>query len=159
MAELKIRPIGRSEAFEWIRQVHRHHSPPAGYKFAVGLDVDGRLCGVAVAGRPVARNLDDGYTLEVTRVATDGTKNACSKLYGACVRASVALGYNRLVTYTLPSEGGASLRAAGWQLEGQTGGGSWARQGRLPLVSALNVAAGNETVKSRWTWRVDGISR
>jgi len=73
----------------------------------------------------VSRGLDDGWTLEVNRVATDGTRNACSMLYAACWRAAKAIGYRKLVTYTLPEEGGASLRAAGWRCIGQAGGGSW----------------------------------
>ena len=78
-----------------------------------------------MVGRPVARNSDNGYTLEVNRVCTDGARNACSMLYGAAWRAAKALGYRRLITYTLPAEGGASLRAAGWKLLGERGGGNW----------------------------------
>ena len=85
---------------------------------------------MAIVGRPTARMSDDGLTLEVVRVATDGTKNACSALYGACRRAVFALGYKKLITYTLPEEGGASLRGAGWKLIGEAGGGSWNRKDR-----------------------------
>jgi hypothetical protein len=88
------------------------------------------LCGVAIVGRPVARLLQDGYTAEVVRCCTDGTRNAPSMLYAAAWRACRALGYRRLLTYTLPSEGGASLRAAGWRLIGEAGGGSWDRPQR-----------------------------
>jgi hypothetical protein len=96
---------------------HRHHRPPIGCKFCVGVsDRDAVLRGVLIAGRPVARMLDDGMTLEVTRAATDGTSNANSMLYGAARRACFALGYRRLVTYTQANEGGASLRAAGWRV-------------------------------------------
>ena len=96
---------------------------------------------VVIAGRPVARHLDDGWTLEVTRLCTDGTANACSKLYAAAGRAARALGYTRLITYTLPAEGGASLRAAGWRLVGQRGGGNWnrARRPRRDTPEALRV--------------------
>jgi hypothetical protein len=83
-----------------------------------------------VVGRPVARQLQDGYTAEVTRLASDGTRNACSLLYAAAWRACRALGYRRLVTYTLAEEGGASLRAAGWRCLGEAGGGSWSRENR-----------------------------
>src|ERR1035441_8056475 len=90
-----------------------------------------KLVGVAIVGRPVARRLDDGETLEVTRLCTDGTPNACSFLYGACRRAAFALGYGRIGTYTLQDEGGASLRAAGWTLIGERSGGNWKnREGR-----------------------------
>ncbi len=90
----------------------------------------GQIVGVAIVGRPVSRMLDNGLTLEVTRVATDGTHNACSALYGACRRATFALGYKKLCTYTLPSESGSSLRGAGYRLIGEAGGGSWSREER-----------------------------
>lgn len=83
-----------------------------------------------MVGRPVARMNDDGWTLEVCRCCTDGTKNACSMLYRAAWRAAQAMGYRRLITYTLLEEGGASLRAAGFRLIGQTEGGSWSRPSR-----------------------------
>lgn len=83
--------------------------------------------GVAIVGRPVARLLDNGWTLEVNRVCTDGARNACSMLYGAAWRAAKALGFRRLITYTLPEEGGASLRASGWYCVGERGGGTWDR--------------------------------
>jgi hypothetical protein len=111
---LHIVPVGRDQAFEFITAWHRHHQPPQGYKFAVGVASEGVLVGVATAGRPVARAFDDGLTLEVTRVATDGTPHACSALYGACWRAAKAIGYQRALTYTQDGESGASLRAAGW---------------------------------------------
>lgn len=103
---MRIRPIGTKAAAQWIRTHHRHHLPSAGCKFALALHDGDRCCGVAVAGRPVNRHLDDGLTLEVLRVATDGTPNACSELYGAVVRVAWAMGYDRLITYTLPEEGG-----------------------------------------------------
>ena len=111
---MDIKPISLKTAQAFVREHHRHNKPPAGHKFSVGLFVDGRLIGVAVAGRPVARMLDDGETLEVTRTCTDGTRNANSKLYGAITRAAAALGYAKCVTYTQCSETGASLRGAGW---------------------------------------------
>jgi hypothetical protein len=88
--------------------------------FSVGAaDEDGTLRAVGIAGRPVARNYDDGATIEVTRVASDGTPNATSMLYGALQRASFALGYTRVITYTLATESGSSLRASGWKVIGQ----------------------------------------
>jgi hypothetical protein len=97
-----------------------HHRPVQAAKFALAVTlVDSDLIrGVAIVGRPVARHLDDGWTREVTRLCTDSTPNACSKLYGAAWQAAKSLGYIRLITYTLPDEGGASLRAAGWRLIG-----------------------------------------
>lgn len=110
----KIRPISLKAAQDFVRQHHRHNKPPVGHKFSVGLFDGEQLLGVAVAGRPVARMLDDGLTLEVTRTCTDGTRNANSMLYGAIVRAATALGYAKCVTYTQHNESGASLRGAGW---------------------------------------------
>ena len=111
---MNLRPVSLKTAQEFVRQHHRHNKPPVGHKFSVGLFDGERLLGVAVAGRPVARMLDDGLTLEVTRTCTDGTRNANSKLYGAITRAASALGYRRAVTYTQGDESGASLRGAGW---------------------------------------------
>lgn len=108
-------PVSRDQAYAAITAWHRHHTPPVGYRYAVGVADGDRLAGVATAGRPVARHYDDGVTIEVTRVATDGTPHACSMLYGACWRAARALGYTRAITYTHADESGASLRAAGWQ--------------------------------------------
>lgn len=128
---IKLIPITLKEASVFVARNHRHHRPPRGGLFAVAVeDGDLSVCGVAIVGRPVARRLQDGWTAEVTRLCTDGTRNACSMLYGAAWRAARALGYQRLVTYTLESEGGASLRAAGWRCVGEAGGGSWSRAER-----------------------------
>lgn len=114
---LRLVPVTRDAAVEFIARVHRHHGRPVGYRIAVGVANGEQLVGVAVAGRPVSRHLDDGHTLEVTRVATDGTENACSMLYGACWRAAKALGYTTAITYTQAGESGSSLRAAGWLID------------------------------------------
>ena len=111
---MNIVPITLKTAKEFVMAHHRHNRPPVGHKFSVGLESDGVLIGVAVAGRPVARMLDDGLTLEVTRTCTDGTQNANSMLYGAVWRAAKAMGYRRVITYTQGEESGASLRAVGW---------------------------------------------
>jgi len=123
-------PLTLKEANAIVEKWHRHHKPVVGCRFAIGVSVDQECVGVAIVGRPLARMLDDGWTAEVTRCATDGTRNACSKLYGAAWRAWRAMGGRRLVTYTLPSEGGASLRGAGWTCLGEAGGGSWSRKDR-----------------------------
>ena len=130
VSKLTIQPVTLREAKEFVRVHHRHHRPPVGALFAVGVGMDGTVRGVAIVGRPVARGLQDGWTAEVTRLATDGTPNACSCLYGAAWRAARALGYRKLVTYTLASEAGGSLRGAGWQCVGECGGGSWHRKSR-----------------------------
>lgn len=122
---LRIVPISLDEANAFVEAFHRHHKPVIGHKFSIGVASGDVVAGVAIVGRPVARGNDDGLTLEVNRCCTDGTRNTCSMLYGAAWRAAKAMGYRRLITYTLPAEGGASLRAAGWTLIGQRGGGNW----------------------------------
>ena len=116
---LTIVPIAFSKARRFIAEHHRHNIPPVGHKFSAGLTRDGELVGVVVVGRPIARLLDDGMTLEVTRTCTDGTRNANSMLYGAAARAAKALGYRRLITYTLCEESGASLRAVGFHVDAE----------------------------------------
>jgi len=129
--KLAICPISLRDANELVARWHRHHKPVPGAKFAIAVAGEsGGVCGCAIIGRPTARMSDDGWTLEVVRVATDGTKNACSALYGAAWRASREMGYKRLITYTLPEEGGTSLRAAGWKCLGERGGGTWNRKHR-----------------------------
>lgn len=124
-------PITLREANSFVARLHRHHQPARGCRFVVGASDGERIVGVAIVSRPVARQLQDGWTAEVVRLCTDGTPNACSFLYGACWRAAKAIGYRRLITYTLPEEGGASLRAAGWRVIAErTGGGSWSRNAR-----------------------------
>lgn len=118
-------PITLGEANEFVRRHHRHHRPVVGHKFSIGAAMGDEIVGVAIVGRPVSRRRDDGLTLEVTRLCTDGSKNACSFLYGAAWRAAKALGFKRIGTYTTPEEGGASLRAAGWRLIAETPGRSW----------------------------------
>lgn len=114
---LRTVPVTFAQARDFVGDWHRHHRPPVGHKYSIGVaDEDDLLVGVAVVGRPVARHLDDGLTLEVTRVATDGTPNACSLLYAAAWQAAKALGYRTLLTYTQAGESGASLRAAGWRV-------------------------------------------
>jgi hypothetical protein len=125
-----ITPMSFEWACQFVERHHRHHAPPQGHKFSIGLEHGSKLVGVVMVGRPVARHLDDGGTLEVTRCCTDGTPNACSKLYAAAWRAVRALGYQRLITYTLATESGTSLKAAGWRVVGQTKGGSWDRPSR-----------------------------
>lgn len=113
---LTIVPVDWRTARAFVTDWHRHLPPPRGYRFAVGVADAGRLVGVVIVGRPIGRHTDDGVTLEVTRVATDGTPNACSALYAASWRAARALGYCRLVTLTRADESGASLRGAGWRV-------------------------------------------
>ena len=121
---LEIVPMTLREANAFVEQNHRHHGP-VGHKFSIGISDAEKIVGVAIVGRPVSRHLDDGWTLEVNRLCTDGSRNACSALYAAAWRAARAMGYKRLVTYILESETGTSLRAAGWKCVGQAGGLRW----------------------------------
>ena len=139
---LALIPINLDEANAFVDIYHRHHKPVPGAKFCLAVEEGCTVRGVAIVGRPVARGSDNGWTLEVNRCCTDGTKNACSFLYAASWKATKALGYRRLITYTLPYEGGASLRGAGWVLLGERGGGSWncpsrPRVDTAPLQSKL----------------------
>ena len=127
---LQITPITLKEANVFVGSHHRHHRPTVGQKFSIAVSDGDKVVGVAIVGRPVARQLDNGWILEVNRCCTDGTKNACSMLYGAAWRAAKAMGYRKLVTYTLPDESGASLRGAGWKCIGEAGGGNWNCQAR-----------------------------
>jgi len=123
--KLHIVPIKQDEAKAYINQNHRHHKAPVGSIFQVAAAKDDKIVGVAMVGRPVARKLDNGWTLEVNRLCTDGTKNACSMLYSACWRVAKNLGYKKLITYILSEETGASLKASNWKCIGEAGGGSW----------------------------------
>ena len=125
MKGLEIRPCSYQTAKEFVKENHRHNKAPVGHKFSIACYEDDRLCGVAMVGRPISRYLDDGLTLEINRLCTDGTRNACSKLYGASCRAAQALGYKRIFTYIRQSEPGTSLRASNWICEGRAGGTHW----------------------------------
>lgn len=146
---LRIVPVGRDDAFAFVDQLHRHHGRPQGYKYAVGVAAGDEFVGVAIVGRPVARMLQDGWTVEVTRCTTDGARNACSALYGACWRAARALGYTRAVTYTQDGETGASLRAAGWlpvaELDARSG---W----DMPSRRRRDIGSGG-VARTRWEIR------
>ena len=122
-----IVPISLKEANSFVEKYHRHHNPVVGHKFSIGVvDDNENLVGVAIVGRPVSRHLDNGKTLEVTRLCTDGTYNACSFLYSRCAKIAKDMGYEKIITYILETENGASLKASGWELEQEkAGGGSW----------------------------------
>jgi len=131
--QLVLRPVSLRQANTFVADHHHHHGPVRGHKFAIAVaDHRGDIRGVAIAGRPVARFLDDSLHLEVLRVATDGTPNACSLLYSAVARAGTAIGYRRadILTYTLATETGTSLRAAGWLPIARTRAQTWNRPAR-----------------------------
>ena len=117
--------IDLAEANAFVREHHRHHKPVVGHLFSIGATLGDNIVGVVIVGRPVSRFRDDGVTAEVTRLCTNGTKDACSFLYGVAARAAFALGFTRIGTYILASEPGTSLTAAGWRLIGETPGRSW----------------------------------
>lgn len=123
--KISIVPIFQKEAKAFIDMHHRHHKSPVGSVFQIAVAKAGEIVGVAMVGRPVGRFLQDGFTLEVNRLCTDGTKNACSMLYSACWRVAKNLGYRRLITYILDTESGTTLRASNWRLVGERGGVSW----------------------------------
>jgi hypothetical protein len=125
MRSLEVAPITLRHAREYVGRVHRHHLPPQGGLFAIAAAEGDEVVGVVIVGRPVARHLDDGFTAEITRLASDGSKNACSMLYAAAWRAARAMGYRKLVTYTLRTEPGTSLRAAGLKVVGEVSQRSW----------------------------------
>ena len=139
-----LTPITLSEANEFVRLHHRNHAPVIGHKFSIAVSKEDKVRGVAIIGRPVSRVLDDGWTLEVNRVATDGVKNGCSMLYGAAWRAAKAMGYKKMITYTLPNEGGASLRAVGWKCIAAAGGGNW------NVKSRPRIDSDHQQLKLRW---------
>jgi len=123
---MKIIPIALKTANEYVIRNHRHHGKVQGCKFCIGVvDDKGKLRGVAVVGRPVSRFLDDGSTAEITRMCTDGYKNACSFLYAACGRIAKHMGYAKIITYILSTEKGTSLKASNWTNNGVCGGGNW----------------------------------
>ena len=133
---LEAVPLELRQANDFVASLHRHHDPVHRDKFRVGAMLNGKLVGVVQVGRPVARMLDDGKTIEVVRLCTDGTRDVCSFLYSKAARIAKEMGYSKIITYVLESESGASLRAAGWNEELTTSGGSWDRPSRQRSTTA-----------------------
>jgi hypothetical protein len=122
---MRIVPITFAYAKQFIKEYHRHNPNVIGCKFCIGLQGDDGIVGVAVCGRPVSRFLDDGLTIEINRVCTNGVANGCSMLYGACCRIAKEMGYKRAITYTLQSETGSSVKASNFVCDGEAGGTHW----------------------------------
>ena len=123
---LRVIPLELHEANALVAELHRHHKPSRGHRLSIGaIDTDGKLCAAAILGRPVSRGYAPREVLEVARLVSDGTPNACSFLYGAAARVAREMGFARIQTYTLEEELGSSLRASGWIFEGFTQGGIW----------------------------------
>lgn len=150
MSGLCLVPVTRKQANDFVTNLHRHSRPVVGDKCAIGAEVEGILVGVAIIGRPVAAKLDDNLTAEITRVCTDGTHNSSSFLYGAARRLAYAMGYCRVITYTLPEEGGASLRAAGFRLDKDDAGGPSRLWHNRPRRTAHPV--GSDLMGGKWRW-------
>ena len=126
LTDSEIVPISLKQANEYVTAYHRHHKAVRGCKFCIGLvDKSKNIVGVAICGRPVSRYYDNGSTIEINRLCTNGYKNACSRLYGACVRIAKEMGYKKIITYILESENGASLKASNFICEGEAGGKIW----------------------------------
>lgn len=143
--KLILKPVTFKAACDFVKNLHRHHKPPVGHKFSIScVDENGAIRGVVMVGRPVARALDDGFTCEVNRLCTDGSKNACSILYAAAWRAAKAMGYTRIYTYILESEPGTSLKASGWICDGvvRKDGKGWNNR--------KNRGKDNQQPKTRW---------
>jgi hypothetical protein len=132
-------PLELKQANEFVSALHRHHDPVHRDKFRIGAELDGKLVGVVQVGRPVSRMLDDGKTLEVVRLCTDGSENVCSFLYARAARIARELGYSKIITYILENESGASLKATGWIHEADTSGGAWNRPSRPRQTTAPTV--------------------
>lgn len=140
---LQVVPMTLRAARTHVKAFHRHAPNIQGGLFAVGASLNGRTVGVAIVAMPVARMLHDGLTVEIRRVCTDGTPNACSFLYRVCVRVAMAMGYRRVLTYTLERESGASLRGAGFEATHRTRAESWGRPSRARSSQPLER-------KTRW---------
>ncbi len=145
---MKVVPLTVTRANEVVGEWHRHNKPTQGGRFAIGAELDGKLVAVAIVGRPIARMVDATVTAEVTRlcVTPDAPKNACSFLYGAARRVWHTMGGKNLITYTLQSESGASLRAAGWQKVGEVKGAQWGRKSRARADQEVSAQA-----KFKWS--------
>lgn len=147
---MRLAPITFRTASDFINKFHRHHRSTIGCKFCVCVvDESEMIHGVAICGRPVSRYLDDGYTLEINRVCSDGTENVCSMLYGGCCRIAKEMGYRKVITYTLVSENGASLKASNFICEGEAGGKHWtgSRNKGQPIPAEM---------KNRWVKYLGG---
>lgn len=150
--KLHIVPLHLAQANEYVEANHRHHKKTLSHKFSIGVATeDGTLVGVAIVGRPVARNYDDGLTLEVNRTCTDGTPNANSCLYGAAWRVAKEMGYHRLITYTQEGESGASLRGAGWRIVAvRDARGDWAHHSKKRIWENSRNGGMGGTARTLW---------
>jgi hypothetical protein len=150
--KLRIVPLSFRAACAFIEQHHRHHKPPRGMKFAIGVMRGGELVGVATAGRPVSRHYEAEKVIEVNRTCTDGTPNANSMLYGAVRRVAVAMGYKLVITYIQQGETGASMRAAGFRRDKSLPPRKSWSQSSLKLRSIRDPVGTGGVARERWVW-------
>lgn len=125
MGLMRIVPLTLEQANDMVDEIHRHHKPCRGHRFSIGIEYGGVLCGAAIVGRPVSREIDPYRVAEVTRLVTNGVPNGCSSLYSACARIAREMGFDKIQTYILEEETGVTLRASGWKFEVMTDGGDW----------------------------------
>ncbi len=153
MKLFRVVPLTLAAANAFVARHHRHHKPVVGHRFSIGAvdTVLDELRGVAIVGRPVARGFPPYSTAEVNRLCTDGTNHVCSFLYGAAARAAREMGFEKIITYTLPEEGGASLRASGWTRVALTSGGEWGCRARTRVTE-------NSAPKWRWEKPLNAVA-
>lgn len=152
---LRVVPLTLERANSLVRQWHRHSPPVLGHRFSIGAEINGALVGACIVGRPNARMTDQDTVAQVLRLVTDGTPNACSLLYAAAARAARAMGFDSIITFTLEREPGTSLRAAGWDRDGETDGGNWREEFRKLATTMLpRPSRHDEGPKVRWIKRL-----
>lgn len=151
---LYVVPVGMKAANSFVTDHHRHNKAVRGCKFCIGVMSGPDLVGVLIAGRPVTKFLDDGYTLEILRCCTDGTYNACSILYSRAARIGYLMGYTAVITYTLKKETGSSLRAVGAVFDKYVPAGSWNRPSRSREHQKVY-----DSPKIRWRFPVRSSSK
>jgi hypothetical protein len=144
---LRLIPVTLAEANQFVGEKHRHSDPTIGNRFSLGVELEGKLVGVAIVENPKARMSNRREMAEVTRVCTDGTKNACSILYAACARAALAMGYTRIKTFLLATEPGTSVEAAGWKYDGEVEAQQWDRPSRGRKRKAIGTIRKKRYVK------------
>lgn len=157
MSHFTLRPCELAEASAYIRKHHRHHDPSQGHRFSLKALRDGKIVGVACVGRPVGKTQQDGETVEITRLCTDGTPNAVSFLVGACKRAARALGWKRMISYTLVEEPGSAWKASGMEQTAEVKGHAWTgtySKGRLPGFEKQRSNTHPTGPKRRWEIRL-----
>lgn len=147
---LRIKPLTLSQANELVEKWHRHHKKVQGHRFSLGLwdESINDYVGAAIVGRPVCNNVEQYGVAEVTRLVTNGTKNACSALYGACARVAKEMGFQKIQTYILQDEPGTSLKACGWSKEADTGTSNYHLSRKDKCQRTINTLASGP--KQRW---------